>query len=160
VTAILLSGGGVAIVTFQRAGNVCILAIAIMSAALVIAVSYARIGIEPMRSYDKLSREVESKKPDAELISYGRYVQALPFYAKRRVILVGNPSELRFGAEHDRASNEFFYPNDRDLIGLWKKGRAVLVIDERDLIRLAPQLGAFEVIATEQHKLAVANGSK
>jgi hypothetical protein len=43
---------------------------------------------------------------------------------------------------------------------VWKKGRAVLVIDERDLIRLAPQLGAFEVIATEHHKLAVANGSK
>ena len=154
-------GGAAATFSFRRSGNACMTALAIMSAALVITASYARIDLEPMRSYDRLSREVAQKRPDAELISYGRYVQALPFYAKRRVILIGNPSELRFGAEHDRDSKEFFYPNDLDLIGLWKKKAGiVLVIDDRDLIRLAPQLGAFELIATENHKRAVANGSK
>jgi len=156
MAAILLLGGGAAMLNSQRSGVACLVSIAVMTAAVLIAASYARIAMEPMRSYDALSQQVARKQPKAVLISYGRYVQALPFYAKRRVILVGNPSELRFGAEHDAVASQFFLVNDADLIGLWKKeDSAVLVIDERDLERLRPQLGAYQLVAAEHHKLAV-----
>jgi 4-amino-4-deoxy-L-arabinose transferase-like glycosyltransferase len=160
LAAILLVGGGAALVTSRRSGEACLVSIAVMTAAVLVAASYARIAIEPMRSYDALSRQVARKQPRAVLISYGKYVQVLPFYAQRRVILFGNPSELRFGAEHDPDAGQFFLVNDAALISLWKnESRAVLVIDERDLQRLAPELGAYELVAAEHHKLAVLNSA-
>jgi 4-amino-4-deoxy-L-arabinose transferase-like glycosyltransferase len=160
LAVILLVGAGAAWATSRRSGEACLVSIAVMTAAALVAASYGRIAIEPLRSYDALSRQVARKQPRAVLISYGKYVQVLPFYAKRRVILVGNPSELRFGAEHDPDADHFFLVNDAALIGLWKnEARAVVVIDERDLQRLGPQLGAYEMVAAEHHKRAVLNST-
>ncbi|MFZ0889895.1 MAG: hypothetical protein WA005_15725, partial [Candidatus Binataceae bacterium] len=121
-----------------------------------LAASFARIEAEPLRSYAALSREVASKAPGATLICYHRYVQSLAFYATRRVVLVGSPSELRYGRDHAADSAGYFLSTDDDLMRLWSApGTKVLVLDEPDLERLRPRLGGFVVIASESKKRAI-----
>jgi hypothetical protein len=97
--------------------------------------------------------------PGATLIDYIRYPQAITFYTRRRVILA-SPflSELRFGAEHSADRDRYFLTSDSDLLRLWSRDRsAVLIIDQLDLNRIAPQLGPIRIVAQEGHKLAVAS---
>jgi hypothetical protein len=93
------------------------------------------------------------------LIDYHRYPQAIPFYTRRRVLLAGPfLSELRFGAEHSADRGRYFLNSDADLLAMWARDRsAVLIIDEGDLKRLAPQLGPIRIIAAQGHKRAVAS---
>ena len=94
--------------------------------------------------------------PDAKVICYHRYVQALPFYTRRRVVLVGARTELGFGSRLAPEASEYFLRNDADLLRLWQTaGEKVLVLDESDLTRLSEQLGTFSVIGGEFHKRAI-----
>ena len=117
-----------------------------------------RVEVESLHSYAPLSRELASGAPDATLIDYHRYPQAIPFYTRRRVLLAGPfLSELRFGAEHSADRDRYFLNSDADLLALWARDRsAVLIIDEADLKRLAPRLGPIRTIAMQGHKRAVA----
>jgi 4-amino-4-deoxy-L-arabinose transferase-like glycosyltransferase len=132
--------------------------VVLMMAIALLAGSYARLEAEPLRSYARLSRAIADKAPDATLICYRRYVQGLPYYTRRRVILVGAPTELRFGMEHSADAASWFFTSDDDLIRLWSAPRSkstVLVIDEPDLERLQPRLGKFVLIAAEGQKRAI-----
>jgi 4-amino-4-deoxy-L-arabinose transferase-like glycosyltransferase len=130
--------------------------LAVTIALALIAGTYARIAVEPMRSYAELSRSVAAQAPDASLICYHRYIQSLPFYARRRVILVGQRSELGFGAARSADAHDYFFDSDGDLARLWNRpGKSVLLIDQSDLERLKPLLGNFRVIASEHTKRAV-----
>ncbi len=127
--------------------------------AVLLTGTYGRIAVESLHSYAALSRELASLAPDATLIDYHRYPQAIPFYTRRRVILAGPfLSELSFGAEHSANRDRYFLNSDADLLRLWAKDRsAVLIIDEADLKHLALQLGPIRMIATQGHKRAVAS---
>jgi 4-amino-4-deoxy-L-arabinose transferase-like glycosyltransferase len=152
----IIGGCATAAIFFAGRSDVGLAAMALTAAAILIAGSYSRLAIESKRSYAQLSRDVARLAPDAGLICYHRYVQALPFYARRRVILVGPPSELRFGAGQSPDAHSYFFEKDADLIQLWHEKRPrVLVIDEPDLARLAPALGQVRVIASEHRKRAV-----
>jgi hypothetical protein len=123
--------------------------------------SYIRLEAEPLRSYATLARTVEERAPDATLICYPRYVQALPFYTRRRVILVGAPTELAFGQTHAADGERYFFRSEDDVLRLWNKpGPVVLVIDERELNRLRDRLGEFTVIGSEWHKRAILKASE
>ena len=118
--------------------------------------SYVRLEAEPLRSYAALARTVEARAPEATLICYPRYVQALPFYTRRRVILVGAPTELAFGQTHAADASRYFYRTEADVIRLWNlPGPVVLVIDERELNKLRERLGEFTVIGSEWRKRAI-----
>ena len=118
--------------------------------------TYVRLEAEPLRSYAALSRTVEERAPDATLICYPRYVQALPFYTHRRVILVGAPTELAYGERHATDGNRYFFRSEKDVLRLWNMpGPVVLVIDERELNRLRSRLGEFTVIGSEWRKRAI-----
>jgi 4-amino-4-deoxy-L-arabinose transferase-like glycosyltransferase len=118
--------------------------------------SYARLEAEPLRSYARLAREVAGRAPDATLICYPRYVQALPFYTRRRAILVGAPTELSFGAEHAADAKSYFFHSEDDVMRLWNMpGPVVLVVDVRELRELRAHLGRFTVIGAEWHKRAI-----
>lgn len=120
--------------------------------------TWARLLAEPLRSYAGLARAVAARAATARIICYPRYVQAVPFYTRRRVILVGPKTELRFGAEHDPEAGRWFFDSESDLMRLWREpGATVLIVDESDLRRLAPRLGAFSVIGAEREKRAVLN---
>jgi 4-amino-4-deoxy-L-arabinose transferase-like glycosyltransferase len=161
--ALLLSGitmaigaAVVGILLFRRQFVPALTAIILASAATLVAATYGRLEAEPLRSYAWLGREIAERAPDATPICYHRYVQSLAFYCKRRVILVGPPSELRFGRDHSSDARTYFLSTDKDLLRLWNApGAKVLVIDEPDLDRLKPRLGDFAVIASEARKRAI-----
>ncbi len=130
--------------------------VVVTMAAALLAGSYARLEAEPLRSYAALCRTVAAEAPDATLICYHRYVQALAFYSRRRVVLDGPPTELRFGMEHSADAASWFLATDDGLFRLWDtRGPKVLVLDDSDLERLRPRLGGFTTIASEGRKRAI-----
>jgi 4-amino-4-deoxy-L-arabinose transferase-like glycosyltransferase len=119
-------------------------------------ISYGRIRAEPTRSYAALARTIERLAPRARLICYPRYIESLPFYCRRRVILVGAKTELAFGAEHAPDGSAFFFTRVDDLLRLWKEPQAsVLIIDRGVLGQLRGLLGNYSVIASDSRKLAL-----
>jgi hypothetical protein len=140
-----LTGAGLSLIVITLTGALC-------------AASWARLAAEPLRSYASLSRAVAERAPSAKIICYHRYVQGLPFYTRRRVIVVGPLSELRFGAEHARDASDYFFTSDDDLLRLWNQpGDTVLVLDAGDLTRLKGRLGNFTLLAVEHTKRAIVN---
>jgi len=111
---------------------------------------------EPLRSYAQLAKAIERVAPNSRLVCYPRYVQALPFYCRRRVILVGGKTELAFGSEHDPEGAEYFFIRRADLLKLWNDPRpTVFVIDRFALVPLKQFLGNFNVIASDLKKVAI-----
>ena len=133
------------------------LAIVILTGAGVLtAISYGRLMAEPLRSYAPLAREIERLEPEARLVCYPRYVQSLPFYTGRRVILVGGKTELAFGSEHDPEAANYFFIRRADLLSLWNDPRpTVFVIDRFALDPIKRMLGPYTVVASDLKKLAI-----
>jgi 4-amino-4-deoxy-L-arabinose transferase-like glycosyltransferase len=126
------------------------------AAATLIMISYGRIRAEPLRSYAALARNIERLAPQARLICYPRYIESLPFYCRRRVILVGAKTELAYGAGHASDASEFFFTGRDDLLRLWRDARAsVLVIDRGALGQIQGLLGEYKVIVSDSRKLAL-----
>ncbi|MBV8358260.1 MAG: glycosyltransferase family 39 protein [Deltaproteobacteria bacterium] len=126
------------------------------TAATLIIISYGRIMAEPTRSYAALARSIARLAPQAKLICYPRYIESLPFYCRRRVILVGAKTELTFGAEHAPDASEYFFTKLDDLLRLWKEPQvSVLVIDRGVLGQIQGRLGEYKVIASDSRKLAL-----
>ncbi len=126
------------------------------AAAILMIISYGRIMAEPTRSYAALARSIERLAPHARLICYPRYIESLPFYCRRRVILVGAKTELSYGAEHAPDASGFFFTRRDDLLRLWKEPQpSVLVIDRRALEQIQSSLGEYNVIASDARKLAL-----
>ncbi len=159
IGAVLAAGGALSTAAFLCRRRAAGLAAALLTAAVALcAATYARLEAEPLRSYAGLSRAVASRAPGATLVCYYRYVQSLPFYTGRRVILVGPRSELAFGAARSADAGQYFFSSDADLLRLWRRPeRTVVVIDAPELARLKEKLGAFTVIAAEHHKRAILN---
>jgi 4-amino-4-deoxy-L-arabinose transferase-like glycosyltransferase len=157
VGGMLVAGGAIVTALFlARLNGAGITALVLTMAFALMGASWARIGAEPLRSYAVLAREIALRAPDATVICYHRYVQALPFYTRKRVVLVGARTELGFGSRLAPEAGEYFLRNDADLLRLWQTpGEKVLVLDETDLARLSEQLGAFSVIGAEFHKRAI-----
>jgi len=159
IGGILLFGGAMVTVAFSaRLTGAGLSLIVITLAGALCAATWARIAAEPLRSYASLSRQVAERAPGAQIICYHRYVQGLAFYTRRRIILVGPLTELRFGAEHASDASEYFFTSDSDLMRLWHRpGNIVLVLDAGDLARLKDRLGNFTLLAVEHTKRAIIN---
>lgn len=157
IAAILLAGGAITTAMFMTQRTAAGLGAIVVTLALaLIAGGWVRLETEPMRSYASLSRAIAEKAPDATIICYHRYVQSLPFYNRRRVILVGGRTELDFGARHDPDMREWFLNNDEQMFRLWEQpGRKVIVLDAGDLARMKERLDEFDVIAIEGKKRAI-----
>jgi len=157
VGGVLVVGGAIVTALFLGGLNGAgITALILTMAFALMGASWARIEAEPLRSYAGLARAIALRAPDATVICYHRYVQALPFYTGKRAVLVGARTELGFGSRLAPDADEYFLRNDADLLRLWQTaGGKVLVLDETDLARLSEQLGAFRVIGAEFHKRAI-----
>ena len=153
----LIAGGAITTGIFLSGRTAAgIVSLAASVAIATMGASWARIEAEPLRSYAALARAIAERAPDSRVICYHRYVQSLPFYTRKRIILVGARTELRFGSRLSPDADSYFFKTDDDLMRLWNSpGRKVLVIDEADLARLKDQLGSFELIGSEFHKRAV-----
>ncbi len=129
------------------------------AAATLMIMSYGRIMLEPTRSYAALARNIERLAPQARLICYPRFIESLPFYCRRRVILVGAKTELAYGAEHAGDGGRFFFTRVEDLVRLWEEPQSsVLVIDRGAFGKIRGLLGPYQVIAADSKKLALARG--
>ena len=98
-------------------------------------------------------------RPEDDVITYFHYVQAIPFYARRRTIMVAGRGELDFGS---RQGNEqaFFWGKDAQLIDAWRSpGRRIfLIINRVELEPLLPQLQpAPRQVAAYGKKVLVVN---
>ncbi len=157
IGAILLLGGGITSAMFlSRRRGAGLIAIVLTMGVLLIAGGWVRLETEALRSYADLARAIAVRAPDARLICYHRYIQSLPFYTGRRVILVGPKSELDFGARQASDAVDWFFANDLQLLELWeRRGETVLVIDAPELARLKERLGDFDLVASEGKKRAI-----
>jgi 4-amino-4-deoxy-L-arabinose transferase-like glycosyltransferase len=131
------------------------------AAVTLMTISYGRIMMEPVRSYAVLGRKIERLAPRAQLICYPRFIESLPFYCRRRVILVGAKTELTYGAEHAPDASGFFFTRRDDLLRLWAEPQqSVLVIDRGALAQIQSLLGSYTVIASDSRKLALTRIAK
>jgi len=157
IGAILLAGGAATASMFVARRTAAGLgAIVVTLAFALIAGGWVRLETEPMRSYAALSRAIAQTAPDASIICYHRYVQSLPFYNQRRVVLLGGRTELDFGARLDPDAHEWFLNNDDQMFRRWEQpDRVVVVLDAGDLARMKERFGEFDLIATEGKKRAI-----
>ena len=162
IGAILVAGGAVTTAMFVARRNPAGLGAIVVTLALaLIAGGWVRLETEPMRSYAGLSRAIAETAPDAAIICYHRYVQSLPFYNRRRVVLVGGRTELDFGSRLDPDAREWFLDSDEQMFRRWDQpGRVVIVLDAGDLARMQERLGDFDVIAIEGKKRAIIRREK
>ncbi len=97
-------------------------------------------------------------RPEDLVVSYHHYVQAITFYARRRIVSVGGHGELDFGSRQGD-QRAFFWDNDQMLIDAWHAPRHIfLVIKRAELDPLLPQLHPPpRQIAAESEKVLVVN---
>jgi 4-amino-4-deoxy-L-arabinose transferase-like glycosyltransferase len=157
IGAILVVGGVVTTSMFvMRRTGAGLGAIVVTLALALIAGGWVRLETEPMRSYAALSRAIAEQAPDADIICYHRYVQSLPFYNRKRVVLLGGRTELDFGSRLDPDARDWFMNNDDQMFRRWEQpGRVVVVLDAGDLARMKERFGEFDLIAAEGKKRAI-----
>jgi 4-amino-4-deoxy-L-arabinose transferase-like glycosyltransferase len=155
--AILLGAGVTSLVAFWHCRLILGLGTIVTAAtATLIIASYGRMMAEPLRSYAQLARTIAARAPGARLVCYPRYIQSLPFYTQRRVILIGPQTELAYGAAHSQDGAQFFFSRRADLLRLWMDAEpTVLIADRSAFASLASGLGPYRVIAEDARKIAV-----
>ncbi|HVM97393.1 MAG TPA: phospholipid carrier-dependent glycosyltransferase [Candidatus Acidoferrales bacterium] len=108
--------------------------------------------------YEQIGRTIGAEaKPDDTVVVYGHYTQGIPYYSKRRVVMVRAWGELDFGARQGDQS-QFFWPNDEQLLQAWNSGRRMfLVINRNELAALNPPLQPppRELVAQDKKVLVV-----
>lgn len=68
--------------------------------------------------------------PHDDIIEYRHYTQGVPFYARRRVIMVGSWGELDFGRRQGD-QRRFFWPQDAQLLAIWHSPQHVFLVINR-----------------------------
>ncbi len=108
----------------------------------------------------------QQARSDDVLVAYRQYVQSIPFYARRRVVMVLDESQLSPSSVHElafgsRQGNQraFFWRSDDELLDAWRSERRIfLVLNRTDLDRLRPRMQpAPREIAAHTKKVVVVN---
>lgn len=156
---LLLAGVAVAALALlrRRGPQACFATLLLgMLGLQVVAISGRGVAAE----YRPLGRAIRAQAgPHDDVITYVHYVQAIPFYGRRRTIMVGGWGELDFGSRQgdERA---FFWEKDAQLLAAWRApGRRIfLIINRVELEPLLPQLQpAPRQIAAYGKKVLVVN---
>lgn len=157
---VLIAGGSLCAVVFWR-GNAAagLVSIVATAAAIIVIASYGRILAEPARSQVRLAHAISQNAPDALLVCYSPYIQSLPFYSRRRVVIVGGKGELAYGAKHSSDASDWFFDPPADFLRLWREPRLIVVIVDREALpSVETDLGPFTVVASDSKKLAIVRG--
>ena len=111
--------------------------------------------------FKKSSKELglaakEILTPEGILASFD-YEQSLPFYTKRRVVVVGEKGELEFGSL--RGDQTEWFIDEARFLKLWSGDRQVVsVIKIREYERLAPVLAPpATILVRKGKKLLISN---
>ncbi len=64
------------------------------------------------------AQKILDKHPDFKVVSYQDYLQDLPFYLKRRVVVVGDVGELAYGLAHQEDAKDWLMSNQTFMASL------------------------------------------
>jgi 4-amino-4-deoxy-L-arabinose transferase-like glycosyltransferase len=152
--AAAVAGGTAAALAVGRRG----LALALAAAALGVGLAAAEGARGAFPAYRALGGIARARHAEADrLVVYGRFLQGLPFYARRRTVVVGPPGPLDFGAR--RPEGRALLWTERRLRREWDgRRRLFLVIRPKDWRALRPRLGRpASVLALEHDRVLLAN---
>nr|WP_260162427.1 hypothetical protein [Pectinatus brassicae] len=71
----------------------------------------------------------QTLQADDIVVSYGYYVQGLPFYLQKRIVVASFLGELEFGSEHP--SGKGWFIDDDELLSLWNSNKRVFIVYEK-----------------------------
>ena len=97
------------------------------------------------RSMKDVSAAINAEWQQGETVAaYGEILQGIPFYTKKRVMLVGTTGELEFGSKHKEG--EGWFPNNEEFLKEWKSGsrKFVLAIEKDRVQDLFPDGNTYE----------------
>ncbi len=96
-------------------------------------------------------------QPSDQVVMYAHYTQGIPYYTRRRAVMVRSWGELDFGKRQGDQS-AWFWPSDATLIERWRSERMFLVINRSELIGLRDRMDpAPREIASKGKKVLLAN---
>ncbi len=88
--------------------------------------------LENYKSVKQLAAVLNSSLREGDVIAqYHTYRQAIPFYTKRRCVLVDEVGELAFGADRAADRSRWFL-DDKEFAALWNSGKRVFCVFPRD----------------------------
>jgi 4-amino-4-deoxy-L-arabinose transferase-like glycosyltransferase len=151
--AIVLCGTAAALVVRSRA-----LGLAVVIGTLAVGLGLTERVRPAFPSYAALGTIVRGRSAEAdEVVTVGRFLQGLPFYARRPTAVVGGAGPLDFGAE--RPEGRAILWGEGRLVRAWNDGRRIfLVIRPRDWRRLRPRLvRPANVLAAEHGRVLLSN---
>jgi 4-amino-4-deoxy-L-arabinose transferase-like glycosyltransferase len=158
VGACIVAGfAGTALVLVRR--QACQASFVVLLLGMLALQAVAISGREVVPQYRALGMAIRQQaQPQDQVILYHHYVQGIPFYAERRVVVVGGRGELDFGS-HQGDQSAFFWNSDQSLLDAWQSPRRVfLVIDRLELDPLRPRLDpAPRQIAAKGKKVVIVN---
>jgi len=133
-------------------------ALVVMAAGLALGLARTERSRDAYRSYPALGAVVRLRSGEADrLVTFGTYLQSLPFYARRRTAVVGSGGELHFGAGLPDGRTLLW--SEAQLIRAWNGRRRLLLVIEPDVWRrLRHQLTRPpSVLALEHRRVLVTN---
>jgi len=148
---------GAALILLQRRSPQAGLAVLVLGMLVLEMVAISGRGMRP--HYRRLGVTIHQQaRPQDLVILYNHYVQGVPFYARRRAVVVGGHGELDFGS-HQGDQSAYFWDNDEQLFQAWRSPRHVfLVINRLELEPLLPRLQpAPRQIAAQGKKVLIVN---
>ena len=133
-------------------------ALVVMAAGLALGLARTEQSRSAYRSYPALGTVVRARSGEADrLVTYGTYLQSLPFYARRRTVVVGSGGELQFGASLPEGRALVW--REEKLIRAWNGRRRLMLVIEPDVWRrLRHRLTRPpSVLALEHRRVLVTN---
>ena len=148
---------GAALILLQRRSPQASLAVLVLGMLVLEMVAISGRGMRA--HYRRLGVTIHQQaRPQDLVILYNHYVQGVPFYARRRAVVVGGHGELDFGS-HQGDQSAYFWDNDEQLFQAWRSPRHVLlVINRLELEPLLPRLQpAPRQIVAQGKKVLIVN---
>jgi 4-amino-4-deoxy-L-arabinose transferase-like glycosyltransferase len=148
---------GAALILLQRRSQQAGLAVLVLGMLALEILTISGRGV--VAHYRRLGVTIrEQARPQDLVILYNHYVQGVPFYARRRAVVVGGHGELDFGSRQGDQS-AYFWERDGRLLQAWRSPRHVfLVINRLELEPLLPRLQpAPRQIAAQGKKVLIVN---
>jgi len=152
--AAVVVGGALAALAVRRRGVAVVLVAATLAVGLAV-VEQARATFPSYRALGTIAR-ARGREAD-RLVTVGRFLQGLPFYARRRTVVVGPPGPLDFGVGF-REGRALRWDEAR-LVRAWNgRRRLFVVVTPKDWRRLRRRLDRpATVIAAEHGRVLVTN---
>lgn len=114
--------------------------------------------LETYKSVKKLSGVLSAFLREGDVVvQYGTYRQGLPFYTKRRTVLVNEAGELEFGALRAPDKKEFFL-DDTGFLALWYSPARVFCVFRGGIPpRLREKISGFRLLYRSDEGILVVN---